>query len=123
MHHPFVYLEMTQMSDFVVVARVADVPVGSAIEVQYAGNQVGLFNVKGTLHAIGNVCTHAYAELHEGYVDDDDCTVDCPLHGARFSLTTGHHLTLPAVRAVRLYQVRVEGDDIAIAPHPDSAVA
>lgn len=108
------------MSEFIVVANVGDVPEGKAIEVQYAGAQVGLFNVKGTVYAIGNICTHAYAELHEGYVDDDDCTVDCPLHGARFALATGHHLTLPAVRAVPVYQVRIDGEQIAIAPQSEA---
>lgn len=104
------------MSEFIAVAAVADVPVGQSIEVRYAGAQVGVFNVRGTIYAIGNICTHAYAELHEGYVDDDDCTVDCPLHGARFSLKTGHHLTLPAVKAVLAYQVKVVDGQILLAP-------
>lgn len=104
------------MSDFVAVARVADLPVGATMAVQYADEAVGLFNVRGTIYAIGNICTHAYAELHQGYVDDDDCTVDCPLHGARFSLKNGAYYTLPAVRNVQSYTVKISDERIWIAP-------
>lgn len=98
------------------VALRADLPVGATKAVEYDGAAVGLFNVRGTIYAIGNICTHAYAELHQGYVDDDDCTVDCPLHGARFSLKNGAHYTLPAVRDVQTYTVDVRDDHIWIAP-------
>jgi 3-phenylpropionate/trans-cinnamate dioxygenase ferredoxin subunit len=104
------------MNEFMVVAEVAQLPVGATLAVKYGDQEVGLFNVRGTIYAIGNVCTHAYAQLHDGYVDDDDCTVDCPLHGARFSLKTGDYFTLPAVRNVATYQVQIDGTQISIAP-------
>lgn len=104
------------MSEFMVVAEVSQLPVGATLAVAYLDQEVGLFNVRGTIYAIGNVCTHAYAQLHEGYVDDDDCTVDCPLHGARFSLQTGNYYTLPAVRNVACYIVQIDGTQILIAP-------
>jgi 3-phenylpropionate/trans-cinnamate dioxygenase ferredoxin subunit len=109
-------MDIPQMSDFVMVATLADLPVGATKAVAYHGAAVGLFNVRGTIYAIGNICTHAYAELHDGYVDDDDCTVDCPLHGARFSLKDGGHMTLPAVAGVTRYEVQVVDDQIMIAP-------
>jgi 3-phenylpropionate/trans-cinnamate dioxygenase ferredoxin subunit len=40
--------------------------------------------------------------------------VMCPLHGARFDLRTGRHLSLPAVRPVASYPVKVEGGRILI---------
>jgi 3-phenylpropionate/trans-cinnamate dioxygenase ferredoxin subunit len=94
----------------------SELPVGATKQVIVDGKQVGLFNVRGTIYAIGNICTHAYAELHDGYVDDDDCTVDCPLHGARFDLKTGAHFTLPAVADVARYQVTLDATHILIAP-------
>jgi len=113
---PRVNRKQNDMAEFVAVAPLAALPVGATMAVEYAGAAVGLFNVRGTIYAIGNICTHAYAELHQGYVDDDDCTVDCPLHGARFSLKNGAHYTLPAVRDVQTYTVDVRDDHIWIAP-------
>ncbi|RLT30851.1 MAG: non-heme iron oxygenase ferredoxin subunit [Chloroflexi bacterium] len=99
------------------VCLISELPVGATKQLIVDGKQVGLFNIRGTVYAIGNICTHAYAELHDGYVDDDDCTVDCPLHGARFDLKTGAHLTLPAVADVARYQVTVDATHIFVAPY------
>jgi 3-phenylpropionate/trans-cinnamate dioxygenase ferredoxin subunit len=98
------------------VCLISELPVGATKQVIVDGKQVGLFHVRGTVYAIGNICSHAYAELHDGYVDDDDCTVDCPLHGARFDLKTGAHLTLPAMADVARYQVTVDATHIFVAP-------
>ena len=44
----------------------------------------------------------------------DDCTVECPKHGALFSLRTGEPTTLPATVAVPVFAVRVDGDDLIV---------
>ena len=103
------------------VCLLSELPVGATKQVHVDGNPVGLFNVRGTIYAIGNICTHAYAELHDGYVDDDDCTVDCPLHGARFDLKTGAHFTLPAMADVARYRVILDATHILIAPYEADA--
>ncbi|MBA3470611.1 MAG: non-heme iron oxygenase ferredoxin subunit [Herpetosiphonaceae bacterium] len=100
---------------FVSVASVHNVPAGSAVQVVVNGQQIGLFNCAGTIYATDNICTHAYAELHEGTIDADDCSIECPLHGARFDLATGRALSLPAIMPVQIYAVRIEGDDIQVA--------
>jgi 3-phenylpropionate/trans-cinnamate dioxygenase ferredoxin component len=100
---------------FVFVASVNDVPAGTAIQVLVNGQQIGLFNCAGTIYATDNICTHEYAELHEGFIDADDCSIECPLHGARFDLATGRALSLPAIMPVQSYEVRVEGEEIQVA--------
>ena len=99
---------------FVQVATVADVAVGSAIEVVVQGKQIGIFNCGGIFYATNNICTHAYAELHEGYIDNDDCTIECPLHGARFDLTTGRALALPAITPIQVYEIQIENEMILV---------
>ena len=100
---------------FVSVALVNDVPAGAAAQVVVNGQQIGLFNCAGTIYATDNICTHAYAELHEGTIDADDCSIECPLHGARFDLASGRALSLPAIMPVQVYEVRIEGEEILIA--------
>lgn len=99
---------------FVSVAAVADIPRGAAIQVVVGSQQIGIFNCSGTFYAAENVCTHAYAELHEGYIDDDDCSIECPLHGARFDLATGRVRSLPAITPIQIYAVRIEGGEIQV---------
>ncbi len=49
--------------------------------------QLALFRSAGEFHVTDNVCTHQYALLSDGYVEDG--CVECPLHQARFDLRTG----------------------------------
>jgi 3-phenylpropionate/trans-cinnamate dioxygenase ferredoxin subunit len=98
--------------EFVRVAAVGDIKPGKAIRVEIGDEPVAIFNVDGTLYAIGDTCTHEEASLSEGDVYGD--CVECPLHGAEFDLKTGTPRTLPAVVPVATYPVKVEGEDVLV---------
>ena len=101
------------MSDFIKVAKTSDLNPGEKMLVEYDDEDVGLFNLDGEFYAISDVCTHDDGPLVEGKLDDD-CII-CPRHGARFNVKTGAQ-TMPAFAPVPLYEVKIEGDDILIAP-------
>jgi nitrite reductase/ring-hydroxylating ferredoxin subunit len=101
-------------SGFVKVAQLSEIKPGDMIMVNVGSEQVLLANVNGDIRACNDICTHAYASLSEGDLNGDE--IECPLHGATFSLTTGEALTPPAEDPIKLYQVQVEGDDILVAP-------
>lgn len=65
-------------------------------------------------YAIGDTCSHQDYPLSDGELWVEEREVECPKHGATFSLRTGEALTLPATRPVPCYPVRVEGDDVWI---------
>jgi 3-phenylpropionate/trans-cinnamate dioxygenase ferredoxin subunit len=73
---------------------------------------IGLFKLDDGYFAIDGTCSHEKASLVLGEISDHE--IMCPLHGARFDLRTGRHLSLPAVRPVASYPVKVEGDKIWI---------
>jgi 3-phenylpropionate/trans-cinnamate dioxygenase ferredoxin subunit len=102
------------MADYVKVATVAEVPAGTAKQVVVDGRLVAVANVGGTLYAIDDTCTHEDESLAGGPVVGE--IIVCPKHGSRFHLPTGRVLSLPAVRPVRTYPVKVEGDDILLSP-------
>ncbi len=62
---------------------------GESRIVYLEGKQVGLFNVNGEIYAINNRCSHARGPLTDGEVDDQECSVVCPWHYAKFDLKTG----------------------------------
>jgi 3-phenylpropionate/trans-cinnamate dioxygenase ferredoxin subunit len=68
----------------------------------------------GTVHAIGDTCTHGDISLSEGFVEDD--TIECWAHGSKFSLETGKPLSLPAYEPVPVYRVSIVDGDIYIDP-------
>ena len=101
-------------SGFVKAAQVSEIRPGEMMMVNVGSDQVLIANVNGNIHACEDICSHAYASLSEGDLNGEE--VECPLHGGIFSLITGEALTPPADDPIKLYQVRVDGDDILIAP-------
>ncbi|MEN9933544.1 MAG: hypothetical protein RLZZ387_123 [Chloroflexota bacterium] len=103
------------MPEFVRVAAAAEVPADSMRAFALGDRRVAVYHVGGSWYATDDICSHDYAHLSEGWLEPEDCTVECPLHGSRFDIRTGQALTLPAFRPVAVYEVRVEGDDLLVA--------
>jgi len=74
--------------------------------------QLALYRSEGEYFASDNVCTHAYALLSDGYLEDG--CIECPLHQARFDIRTGKAMCAPATQDIRIYPVKVEGEDILV---------
>jgi chlorite dismutase len=96
------------------VASLKEVRDGRTKAVYAGGEQIALFNISGTVYAIGNRCSHANASLSDGVIEGT--TVTCPNHGSRFDLETGEPLCGPASRPVPRFDVRVEDGLIYVAP-------
>lgn len=73
-------------------------------------HQIGVFKRPDGYYAISAWCSHQKATMIHGEVVDHE--LECPLHGARFCLKTGRNLSLPAVRPVRRYDLKVDGGRI-----------
>ncbi|MCS7207357.1 MAG: non-heme iron oxygenase ferredoxin subunit [Dehalococcoidia bacterium] len=98
---------------WVAVASVRDVPPGTVRVVRAGGESLALCNVNGQFYAVQNLCTHDGGPLGEGELVG--YAVECPRHGARFDVRTGTVLALPAVRPIRTYKTRVQGETIEVA--------
>jgi nitrite reductase/ring-hydroxylating ferredoxin subunit len=102
----------TATIEFVAAAKVSDLSEGDVMKVQIGELKIALFNVDGSFYATEEICTHAHASLAEGYVDGD--AVECPLHGACFSIKTGKALTAPATFDLATYPISVVDGDVLI---------
>ncbi|HKW10562.1 MAG TPA: Rieske 2Fe-2S domain-containing protein [Gemmatimonadaceae bacterium] len=99
---------------FETVADVADVPEGSLLSVRTtAGEEICLFNYRGRIGAVHNVCTHAEFPLSDGTLSNDG-TIECVWHGARYSCLTGEVRRGPALDPVPVYDVRLENGKILV---------
>jgi nitrite reductase (NADH) small subunit len=108
-------LELGPLSDF---------PEGSHRVVQAGGRRVGVFNIRGNLYALPNLCPHQTGPLCESarltgtlvatretdwkpaWVFDGEI-VTCPWHGLEYHVPTGRCLALPEI-SIRTYEVKVE---------------
>lgn len=93
------------MSQWIDATPAADLARGRCTHVEVDGEEVLVVNLDGTFYALDNICSHDYAQLHEGELDGKE--IVCPLHGARFDVTTGEVLSPPAYEDLRRYEVRV----------------
>ncbi len=103
------------------VAKASEIPPGERKIVEVDGHSIGIFNVKGTIVAVLNVCPHELAPVCLGriggttlpsppgefYWGREGEILACPWHGWEFDLITGRALADPRVR-LRLYPVAVE---------------
>ena len=96
------------------VCAATEIGMGGMKSVEPNGVPVLVANVGGRFLAVGDVCTHARSRLSDGYLNENDCTVECPLHNAVFSLTTGEALEFPADEPLPTYPVTVVDGDIHI---------
>ncbi len=96
------------------VCQVGEIPRDGMARFEVEGKKVCIANANGEYFAISDTCTHAEASLSEGYLDIDDCTVECPLHNAVFSLRTGEALVFPAEEPVSSFPVTVEAANLYI---------
>jgi len=94
------------------VAAASQVAEGKMIEVEVEGRSIVVCRSKEGWHALDNVCTHAYAKMHEGRLRG--IRLICPLHGASFDCRTGAVLGAPAIMPLKSHAIRCNGDDIEV---------
>jgi nitrite reductase/ring-hydroxylating ferredoxin subunit len=100
------------MSKTVKVAKAGEVAPGTGKVVEAEGQSIVLFNVGGTFFALDNTCTHMGGPLGEGTLAGE--TVACPWHGTEFNVRTGEVLGPPARQGVRVFPIRVEGENVLV---------
>lgn len=64
------------------------------------------------VRAVHDTCSHQQWSLAEGMVHDGG--VECSLHGSTFDLATGRPSSLPALKPIPTFEVRIEGDEVHV---------
>lgn len=104
------------MSEYEDVVAVADVTDGSLVEATLSdGSPVCVFNHRGTLGAVSNLCTHSEFLISDGILHTDG-TLECVWHGARFDCRTGSVQRGPATDPLPVRSVRVESGRVLVGP-------
>ncbi|GAA4903302.1 hypothetical protein GCM10025789_22720 [Tessaracoccus lubricantis] len=98
---------------FQAVCRVSDLTTDIPLPVDVDDElSVAIVRHGEKIYAIEDECSHGKVALSEGDVVDD--TIECYLHGSVFDLATGRPLNLPATEPVRVFECRIDGDDVLI---------
>ena len=98
--------------EFLEIAPSDQLPEGERLFIEVEGRSIVVFNLAGSLYAIGDVCSHDNGPVGDGEIEETE--IICPRHGARFDIRTGKATSLPAVVDIPCYPVRVMGGMIEI---------
>ncbi|MDE2403778.1 MAG: Rieske 2Fe-2S domain-containing protein [Sphingomonadales bacterium] len=106
--------------NFTRVATAAEVAPGTMIPVEAGGRKLLLAHVGGEFRAADRKCPHLGFNLCKGSLDGNG--VVCPLHKAKFDLTTGEverdpkllFIKMTAKSGLTLHPVKVEGGEVYV---------
>lgn len=82
------------------------------VGVKIAGKDIAVCRAGGEYFALDNVCTHQFALLSDGAVEDG--CIECPMHQGRFDLRTGEPKGPPVSKPVAVYKVQVENSRVMV---------
>jgi nitrite reductase/ring-hydroxylating ferredoxin subunit len=76
------------------------------------GTEVALCRYGEQVFAVGNLCTHAFARLSDGFLVGTE--IVCPLHQGSFDFRTGEPVNPPCDEAIAAYAVAVESGRVFV---------
>lgn len=100
------------LSNWVNVCKFNQLKKGEMIDFDYNDKKILLANLDGKIYAADRICTHADADLSTGILTEEGVT--CPLHLSTFNLKTGVPENLPAELPLKIYNVKIEQNEIYI---------
>jgi 3-phenylpropionate/trans-cinnamate dioxygenase ferredoxin subunit len=103
------------LADYTRIGILADFEPGVLYDRTVEGKRIFVVRYGERLYAMRNACTHSGYLITPGNLLEDG-SVLCPAHGAVFRLEDGEPIEGPADDPLELYSVRIEGDDVLVAP-------
>jgi 3-phenylpropionate/trans-cinnamate dioxygenase ferredoxin component len=101
-------------ADFIAVASESELADPDSMLVEIDGRMIVLIHAAGHYYALDDLCTHDGGPLSGGRIDTVGAALVCPRHGARFELSSGTALTMPATKATVVHEVKVEHGKILV---------
>jgi nitrite reductase/ring-hydroxylating ferredoxin subunit len=93
------------------VARVEDVPTGTALVAAVGDTEVAVFHCEDGFYATQHACLHLKGPLGRGKLHG--CVMSCPWHGWQYDVRTGENEFDRAIR-LETYEVVVEDGEVKV---------
>lgn len=118
----------TQQITWFMACTTADVPENGGVCVKYQDDQIALFNFtrRGEWYATQNLCPHRQQMvISRGMIGSQagEPKVACPFHKKTFSLEDGRCLSGDDTCSLKVYPVKVEGNDVYIGISDDEPLS
>ena len=87
---------------------------GDLIGFDHNSKRILIAKAHDKIYATDGICTHEYADLSTGFLNEEEKTVTCPLHLSVFKLDDGIPQNPPAETPLKTYNTKIEGNGIYV---------
>jgi 3-phenylpropionate/trans-cinnamate dioxygenase ferredoxin subunit len=87
---------------------------GDLIGFDYSNKKILITKAQDKIYATDGICTHEYADLSTGFLNEEEKTITCPLHLSVFKLDNGMSQNPPAEIPLKTYNTKIEGNEIYV---------
>jgi 3-phenylpropionate/trans-cinnamate dioxygenase ferredoxin subunit len=102
------------MPEWIKVCDVKSMKNGDLLDFDIEDKKILISKSKDKVYATDRICTHAYADLSTGFINEDEKTVTCPLHMSAFKLEDGTPQNLPAEEPLKTYKTKIQDNYVYI---------
>jgi nitrite reductase/ring-hydroxylating ferredoxin subunit len=102
------------MPEWMKICDIKSLKNGDLLEFDMEDKKILISKIKDKVYATDRICTHAYADLSTGFINEDEKTVTCPLHMSSFKLEDGTPQNLPAEDPLKTYKVKIQDNYVYV---------
>jgi 3-phenylpropionate/trans-cinnamate dioxygenase ferredoxin component len=102
------------MTEWIKVCETKPLKNGDLLEFDYGDKNILISKAGNKVYATDRICTHAYADLSTGFMNENEKTITCPLHMSIFKLEDGTPQNLPAEKPLKTYRVKIQDNWVYI---------
>jgi nitrite reductase/ring-hydroxylating ferredoxin subunit len=95
-----------------IAANESDLRDNDVVGVVIEGQHIALYRLNGEIFATSNICSHQFALLSDGFVEDG--YIECPLHAAQFDIRSGNLICGPATTSIASYPTKLEQGEVLV---------
>jgi 3-phenylpropionate/trans-cinnamate dioxygenase ferredoxin component len=102
------------MPEWIKVCDIKSLKNGDLLDFDMEDKKILISKTKDKVYATDRICTHAYADLSTGFINEDEKTITCPLHMSAFKLEDGTPQNLPAEDPLKTYKIKIQDNHVYV---------
>jgi 3-phenylpropionate/trans-cinnamate dioxygenase ferredoxin component len=102
------------MTEWIKICETKPLKNGDLLDFDYGDKNILISKAGNKIYATDRICTHAYADLSTGFMNENEKTITCPLHMSIFKLEDGTPQNLPAEEPLKTYKVKIQDNWVYI---------
>ncbi len=102
------------MPEWIKVCDIKSLKNSTLLDFDFDDKTILIAKAGDKIYATDRICTHAYADLSTGFMNENEKTITCPLHMSVFKLEDGTPQNLPAEAPLKTYNVKVQDNWVYI---------